>query len=380
MEKRIPYSAEHPVAPENFAGRAEQIKEFERFLDSTIDENSKNVAVLGEWGIGKTSLLRMFKHIAEQNNCTGTIIELGEATDSFLTLFETITQNLAKDSQTKKGLSTKAKDFLSGLSLSVSYGPIGLDFSKRKGIPPNTVKFKEDLIRIYQEVKCPFLIMLDNAEQLLNIKGSIFEFRNIFQMLQSMDEVRCMLILAGRETLFSDMRSVSEPAVRFFWGIELKPFTYDETKEAIVKPLVKSKIKFDEECVQRVHEISQGHPYFVQVFAYNLYLLRKGNKITLSDLNSNFNSILNFLGKRLFDSLLSIITPRERAVVLAFTKFKKEVVTNTELANVVDVKSINQYLIRLSEIRFPIVIRLERGRYKLFHPLFKEYLKTMQAK
>ena len=96
MEKRIPYSAEHPVAPENFAGRAEQIKEFERFLDSTINENSKNVAVLGEWGIGKTSLLRMFKHIAEQNNCTGTIIELGEATDSFLTLFETITQNLRK--------------------------------------------------------------------------------------------------------------------------------------------------------------------------------------------------------------------------------------------------------------------------------------------
>lgn len=306
MEDKISYSAEHPVAPENFAGRAEQIKEFERFLDNTINGNSKNVAVLGEWGIGKTSLLRMFKHIAEQNNCTGTIIELGEATDSFLTLFETLTQNLAKDSQT------------------------------------------------------------------------IFELRNIFQMLQSMDEVRCMLILAGRETLFSDMRSVSEPAVRFFWGIELKPFTYDETKEAIEKPLVKSKIKFDEECIQRVHEISQGHPYFVQVFAYNLYRLRKGNKITLSDLNSNFNSTLNFLGKRLFDSLLSIITPRERTVVLAFTKFKKEVVTNTELANVVDVKSINQYLIRLSEIRFPIVIRLERGRYKLFHPLFKEYLNTMK--
>lgn len=378
MEDKIPYSAEHPVAPENFAGRAEQIKEFERFLDNTINGNSKNVAVLGEWGIGKTSLLRMFKHIAEQNNCTGTIIELGEATDSFLTLFETITQNLAKDSQTKRGLSTKTKEFLSGLSLSASYGPIGLDFSKRKEIPPNTVKFKEDLIRIYQGLKCPFLIMLDNAEQLLNIKGSIFELRNIFQMLQSMDEVRCMLILAGRETLFSEMRSVSEPAVRFFWGIELKQFTYEETKEAIEKPLVKSKIKFDEECIQRVHEISQGHPYFVQVFAYNLYLLRKGNKITLSTLNSNFNSILNFFGKRLFDSLLSIITPRERAVVLAFTKFKKEVVTNTELANVVDVKSINQYLIRLSEIKFPIVIRLERGRYKLFHPLFKEYLNTMK--
>ncbi len=377
MKKKILYSAEHPVAPENFAGRVEQIREFERFLDDTIEGNSKNVAVLGEWGIGKTSLLRMFKHIAEQKGCIGTIIELGEATDSFLTLFEIITRNLARDSQTKRGLSAKAKEFLSGISLSTSYGPIGLDFSKRREMPQNTIKFREDLIKIYREVKCPFLIMVDNAEQLLNIKGSVFELRNIFQMLQSMDEVKCMLILAGRETLFSDMRSVAEPAVRFFWGIELKPFTLEETREAIEKPLISSEIKFDEECIRRIHEISQGHPYFVQVFAYNLYTFRKGNEITLSDLNSNFNLILNFLGRRLFDSLLGIITPKERAIVLAFTKFKHDVVTNTELARVAEVKSINQYLIRLSEMQFPIVIRLERGRYRLFHPLFREYLKTM---
>ena len=106
----MPYSAEHPVSPKNFAGRERQIMEFQNFLDNTVGGNSKNIVVLGKWGIGKTSLLRMFKEIAEKKGCIGTIIELGEATDSFMTLFETITRSLARDSQTETGLSAKTKD------------------------------------------------------------------------------------------------------------------------------------------------------------------------------------------------------------------------------------------------------------------------------
>lgn len=47
-----PYSAEHPMHPAKFAGREKQLSEFEGFLNDTISGNSKNVAVLGEWGIG----------------------------------------------------------------------------------------------------------------------------------------------------------------------------------------------------------------------------------------------------------------------------------------------------------------------------------------
>ncbi len=187
MKVKNPYSAEHPVPPEKFAGRKNQLNEFERFLDDTISGNSKNIVVLGTWGIGKTSLLRMFKHIVEQRGCAGTIISLGEATDSFITLFETITQSLSKDAQYLKRITTKAKEFLDSLSLSVNYGPIGVSFYERKKATPNTMKFREDLISIYEQIKFPYLIMLDNAEHLLNIKGSIFELRNIFQTTQSVE-------------------------------------------------------------------------------------------------------------------------------------------------------------------------------------------------
>ncbi len=77
-----PYSAEHPTPPDTFAGRKEQITQFSGFLSDTLDGNSKNCAVLGRWGIGKTSLLRFFKYMTENAGCIATIIQLGEGTIS----------------------------------------------------------------------------------------------------------------------------------------------------------------------------------------------------------------------------------------------------------------------------------------------------------
>ena len=373
-----PYSTEHPVPPEKFAGRIHQISEFDRFIADTIEGNSKNLAVLGGWGIGKTSLLRTFKHRAEQKNCAATIIELGDSTDSFIALFETITQSLAKDATRMNGVAAKIQEFLEGLSLSVNYGPIGISYYEKKKVTPNMFKFKEDLISISRTLDTPYLIMLDNAEQLLSIKGAIFELRNIFQMIQSVDNVRCMLILSGKETLFADMRSASEPAVRFFWGIELEPFSREETKEALTKPLKDTDIVFEDACMDKIFDLTQGHPYFVQVFAYNLFSTRTSTRIAVEDLEQNYTRILTYLGKRLFESIYSRVSLNERKVLGAFLNTDKNTLSNSEIAELSGVKSVNIYLKNLSDSATPLLLRVDRGKYTLFHPLFAEYLKTLQ--
>ncbi len=379
MATKNPYTAEHPVAPDNFAGRKAQTNEFERFLEDTISGNSKNLAILGNWGIGKTSLLRRFKSIAEQKGCAATIIQLGEATDSFIALFETITQSMARDASRMKKLDTKIMEFLEGLSLSVNYGPVGISFYEKKKATPNTIKFRDDLASIHKSIGVPYIIMLDNAEQLLNIKGALFELRNTFQTLQSMEDVNCMLILAGKDTLFSDIVSASEPAVRFFWGIELNPFTYDETKEAIEKPLSGTGVKFSEDCIRKIHEFSEGHPYFVQVFAYNLFALRKADHIAASDIEKNHHTILDFLGKRLFEGLYMKMNAGERRIVSVFVNSSKGILTNSEVLKYSGIRSANKYLKELSEAMHPILLKSERGKYKLFHPLFKEYLRMKKV-
>jgi len=339
----------------------------------------KNLAILGGWGIGKTSLLRTFKHRAEHRNCAATIIELGESTDSFIALFETITRSLAKDATPMSGAAVKIREFLEGLSLSVNYGPVGISYSDKKKVNPDMFRFKEDLISISGTLDVPYLIMLDNAEQLLAIKGAIFELRNIFQMIQSADGIRCMLILSGKETLFADMRSASEPAVRFFWGIDLGPFSREETYEAITKPLTGTGIVFEDACMDRIFELTRGHPYFVQVFAYNLFSSKTGVRITVADLEQNFSRILAYLGKRLFESIYSRTSQNERKILQAFVLSHKDLLSNTEIAELSGVKSVNIYLKNLSGSPAPLLSRVERGKYSLFHPLFAEYLKNIRS-
>lgn len=368
-----PYSAEHPVPPSKFAGRKSQLIEFKQYMTDTLNGNSKNIAILGEWGIGKTSLLRKFRQIGEEDFVTA-IIELGVSVNSLTTLFEVITRALADEAQRRVKISLAVKEFLEGLALSVNYGPVGVSI-QRKDTPPNILKVKKDLKEIRERIKRPFIIMLDNAEQLLKIEGSLMELRNVFQSIQSMDEVNCMLILAGREQLFADIRAVYEPAVRFFWGIGLEPFALEETKEAIQKPLIGQKVSFTEALIGKIHELTQGHPYFVQLFAYHLFNLREGLTIDLQDLIKNYTRLFDFMGKRLFESTLSILSTREREIIQALAMIDKDVFTNADAKAVTKVKGINQYLKNMSELEVPVLAKLDRGQYKLYHPLFKEYIK-----
>jgi len=202
--------------------------------------------------------------------------------------------------------------------------------------------------------------------------------RNIFQMIQSVDNVRCMLILSGKETLFADMRSASEPAVRFFWGIELEPFSREETKEALTKPLKDTDIVFEDACMDKIFDLTQGHPYFVQVFAYNLFSTRTSTRIAVEDLEQNYTRILTYLGKRLFESIYSRVSLNERKVLGAFLNTDKNTLSNSEIAELSGVKSVNIYLKNLSDSATPLLLRVDRGKYTLFHPLFAEYLKTLQ--
>lgn len=367
-----PYSAEHPAPPSKFAGRYKQIKEFTRYLDETIAGNSKNIAVLGEWGIGKTSLLRKFKEIASTKGVLAPIIELGESVRSLLELFEIITKSLAFEVKGLSHIPLKVKELLEGLSLTVNYGPVGLA-STRKEVSLDILRFRQDIKNIYKQGKRPFIIMLDNAEQLLEIKGSLMEIRNVFQRLQSMDEINCMVILAGRERLFSDIRSVYEPAVRFFWELGLAPFIIEETEEALRKPLSGAKIEFSQELIKKIHSLTQGHPYFIQLFGYNLFNLRKSDTVDIKDMENNYKEIF----KRLFDSTFAILSSKEKEITLKLSSIPQEIFTNVDAKNYLrDVSALNRHLKNLSEREPSVLSKINRGQYRFYHPLFKEYLKT----
>ena len=89
-ERKNPFKPGKPVDPEYFGGREKELETFRQYLRYSIEGNPHNLAILGERGIGKSSLLRKFQQIAsDENGCIVVRRELDVSVDSLssLTLF-----------------------------------------------------------------------------------------------------------------------------------------------------------------------------------------------------------------------------------------------------------------------------------------------------
>ena len=90
MKPKNPFRPGSGIFPPYFAGRKKEEDIFKKKLDSAINSNFiQHVAIIGGWGIGKTSLLLKFKEIAKDSNCQILPIQLYSMTEprNFVELF-----------------------------------------------------------------------------------------------------------------------------------------------------------------------------------------------------------------------------------------------------------------------------------------------------
>jgi ABC-type lipoprotein export system ATPase subunit len=72
-----PYVTGFPADPKSFAGRERELEEIKKAIDYIVHSEPatpQNVAIVGDWGIGKTSLLNKSKTIALDDDC---LLEIG---------------------------------------------------------------------------------------------------------------------------------------------------------------------------------------------------------------------------------------------------------------------------------------------------------------
>jgi len=368
-----PYIPEQVVDPDDFVGRSEEIEKFETFLDFSIKGKPRNIAIVGDWGIGKTALLRKFEDIATRNDSPSARFDVRK--DMNLLEFQ---QRLLLEVKTAlslhEKLSAKAKDFLSGFDVSMGYAGVSV-----KKIGDQTIDFRQKLLEMWGGLKDSIpavLVMLDNAEGLKQISGANEELRNTFQRLSEYD-CKYVLIIAGKPDLFAGITSIYEPFARFFNFIELKPFSYEETKDAIEKPLENiHNLEFEQDAIQEIYRISEGHPFIVRSMCSTMYIAMKGEGvINRSTVERFVPRILYDLGKKVFSDRFAQASPVEQRILISMASFSGDNLNYSDIAEMsgTSKKKIGTFLSRLTEK--DLIRKVERGQYELFHPLFKEYLK-----
>lgn len=369
-----PYITEFPTTPNFFAGREKELNMFMNGLEETImsdPPSPHNIATVGDWGIGKTSFLNKCLEIAREKDCFVCKITLTPEKCNNMEGFVYNAIDEVHRAIWDSSLPTKIKENISKWKLQ-SFSLMGIELKRTETIKPSVAtQFKNSLIELWKNLsKVPAaLIMYDDLHYLANnYPDGLYDLRGIVQELREFD-CRYMLIVTGSSDMFSKIRGISEPLMRFFEHFELNPFDLEETREAIEKPLKNKGINLmvSRGVIKEIYNKTQGHPYFVMFFAHNLFEYKPTGIIDMKLYNSVHNKIFEHLSATRFIKDFAIASDMEKEVLSKLSS-KEGVIPR--------IKNVRTLLKRLEDKK--LIIRTGRGKYSLYHPLFKEYLRQIR--
>lgn len=374
-----PFFPQHPADPEHFANRKEIIDYFKSNAVSfakTPRAKPVNFAVLGEWGVGKTSVLYKFqqiliqelsKYIKSFNFIFSLTPQICENLDNF---FRTFLNQLKEEYTASASIKDRLKLEIEKWTPTIK---IPIADITRKDLTTYFAKDLENLWKKHLQVAkldVAFLFLDDIHHFLPKQPGAYETLRNIFQSL-AMKGCKYSLIITGPKILFTYVADMAEPFVRFFHPFYLNSFNLDDTREAIMRPLKSTRLDLNirEEVIRRVHERTGGHPYFV-IYTMRELLNNLGDKkqIKIDDFEETWPKIISSLEKTKFGPDFEIASEEEKKGLRKIAKMRQDTVTPS-MAGIKDRKILS----RLENKG--LLIKVDRGKYKIYHPLFKEYIK-----
>ncbi|UCH92751.1 MAG: ATP-binding protein, partial [Candidatus Aminicenantes bacterium] len=151
-----PFTPKSGIEPKAFIGREKEIRMFEQKLDEAIKlERFDHFLVLGEWGVGKTSLLKEFKKIAQVNKilCSYISIRSFQENDTFLDATKHLAASLT-NLPVKYKVLKDFTEYLKGMELNFPFIGGGVQISDKKELQPDPqVLLIKALKKLWNSVK-----------------------------------------------------------------------------------------------------------------------------------------------------------------------------------------------------------------------------------
>jgi hypothetical protein len=268
-----------PVKPDEFIGRQAHIEIFaEALRHSVITGRMASFAVIGDWGIGKSSLLFKLAATCSEPNFRMLPVTLSISKDisDYMKFAEALCDRLANVLLASDSLATRIRAEIENWKLTkVSVGALTIDRQNRRYfLSSGSALLRHALIEAWEHFIRPAytgaIFFLDDLHNLATptAQDTALIIRDQFQSF-GIDGVNLSVCFTARRDYFSGIRSFAEPAVPFYNKCVLEPFSLEETAE--YANAVFAKTNLDPQELAWLFSKTLGHPYFLAFISRELW-------------------------------------------------------------------------------------------------------------
>ena len=363
-----------PARPADFVGREREVEGFKAALRQSVATlRMASFAILGEWGIGKSSLLLKLADCCRGAHPPMLPVHLSISQDmgDYLRFAESLCDKLADALAASDSLTTRLRTEVRNWKFKrVNAGPLTVERDCQRFLTSGSALLRHVLTDAWRQFVRPArfagaVFFLDDLHNLALASGdAALTIRDQFQAF-GIEELNYSVCFSAKADYFSGTLSFAEPAVRFYNKLVLAPFTPEETFKYATAVFGSDPRKV-QALSDWLYEKTVGHPYFLAFISREL--LAKGNHPP----NQLWPEIFIRLEREKFQADLAQLSEKDIALLRALAAAGEHEFAPAPFARNFQY----EYFRRLTERG--LLIREGRGRYKLYHPLFRAFLQ--QAK
>lgn len=375
-----PFTPMTGVDPVVFGGRLDELEFFEQKVSRLLSTGiCEHFLVLGQWGVGKSTLLREFKRISQSRGHLTSIVSLSpvQQGSNLDVAAQTFIEGLLRDIPYPTDRFRKVSSFFDSVGINVL--GTGLEFSRdttRKEISAQAF-LHDTLVRLWEDLEPKtdaLIILLDDFDNF----SAVPEFGMLLKQTLSMESIRATKILVGIASApLSWLRLTSvarhHPISRYFLSrVELQPLTKKEVTDTIQKSLEGTNILFEQEIIERVFDFTQGHPFEMQLLCYHLFQNQISRVVDLEVWEKALHSSLEDMGVAVFGYWLNHTTDGQREILNLLAR-AEETLSLAEISlHFSDLETIEPDLEILLDLN--LIGRSSQSKYHFIDKMFAAYL------
>lgn len=379
-----PFTPRSGQEPKVFLGRDRELETFAKHLSATQQKRFDHFVVLGEWGTGKTTLLKEFRKIAHTQKILTSFVSVHEfeETNLLLPVVQLLTQ-IPRNLPIKFERLKQFGKYLQGVGITLPVIGGGIEIQERKRFSGDPqVILLEGLVELWKELKqeTPALVVfLDDAQHYERVPQFLGILKNVLSDDDIVQQTGYLFIVSATEEGWSAFLKKNHPIGRYFVPIlRVGAFTRENTLKIIAATLKGTGVSFSREVQESVYEYTEGHPYQMQILCSYLYENQIHGKVETEQFEASLLQTLEELGAIILDPLYSQASEQEKEV-LAIIAATYRVYPFDEILKLVDSKgdaiakgALATILARLCEKGF--LMKTDRGKYRVVNKLLNEFL------